>query len=344
MPAIARTVGAPLTSVYQVLTRGPAKRRVPASPPRRRPVSMIGGRTARYVRTLARLGYDGDRIATLLVIDRHAVSDFLLRLEPVRKAELARPRERSEQERLRANQAAAAARVERRRILTPPAGWSNGDRLTTGEARDWTNFMTALHEARASGADILGLASRVWFAPPRSRPQAPPVKPAIWTGPENPYVGNPKLTPEMIAEIHALRLQGWSTGKLAKRYAVTRATICYALSRRTFRDLVLPSPPPFVADPLARPDPAPRERAPEEQTQPGRAPEAGRDESPHVITSPIGWSHSAHCATGEGNEWAAFLATTAEARTRGADPLLIIPASSLPEPATWRDGSSKAPR
>ena len=76
----------------------------------------------------------------------------------------------------------------------------------------------------------------MWFAPPRSRPEAPPVEPAIWTGPENPHTGNPKLTREMIAEIRVLRAEGWSTGKLAKRYGVKRATICYALLGRTFRE------------------------------------------------------------------------------------------------------------
>ena len=109
--------------------------------------------------------------------------------------------------------------------------------------------MGTLHESpaggRLSGADILGLTSRVWFAPPRSRPEQPPVEPAIWVGPENPYVGNPKLTPDMVAEMKVLRAQGWSTGKLAKRYGVRRATICYCAlgdAHHTIRPRTAPLP------------------------------------------------------------------------------------------------------
>ena len=173
-----------------------------------------------------------------------------------------------EERRLRANQAAAAAREERRRLLTPPAGWSNGDRFATGEARDWARFMTALQEARASGADILGLASRVWFAPPRSRPEAPPVEPAIWTGPENPHVGNPKLTREMIAEIRVLRRQGgrpasWpsATASSARRSATRSWAGRFARGPR--RPLLSPAAPPSAAPPpcLRRPADHPGWRA-----------------------------------------------------------------------------------
>ena len=291
---------------------------------------QIYGQLGRRIRRLVSLGYSAEWIAATLALKPRAVADFLRRLEPVRKAELARPREPSEERRLRAHQAAAAARDERRRLLTPPAGWSNGDRFATGEARDWAQFMTALQEARASGADILGLASRVWFAPPRSRPEPPPVEPAIWVGPENPHAGNPKLTPEMLAEMHVLRAQGWSTGKLAKRYGVKRATICYALLGRTFHEVKLPPCPAFADNPLARPDPQPA--AP--------VPVAARSEPPATepATSP-GWSGGDRFATGECREWNQFLATMAEARASGADVRAlqspVFFAAPLVEPAIW---------
>ena len=230
------------------------------------------------------------------------------RLQPIRKDALVRPRDRSEEERVRARQAAVAARKEQRRLLTPPVGWSNGDRTATGEAAEWARFMTALKEARASGADILGLASRVWFAPRRSRPEAPPVEPAIWTGPENPYVGNPKLTPDMVAEMKILRAQGWSTGKLAKRYGVTRATICYALLGRTSHHL-----------------PANRSPAPPERL---REPEAVRPRQLIVDGAQAegpGWSDAARLMTGEGEEWKQFRAAMKQAIENGAD---VIGASS----------------
>jgi hypothetical protein len=325
--AIARAVGAPCTTVREVLARGPAAVRVPPAPPVR---SRDGGPSPKnrpilgplgsIVKRLAALGHSAEWIATTLSLRTKTVAEFLCRLEPVRKAELARPRGRDEEEHVRANQAARAAREERRRLLTPPVGWSNGDRLATGEAAEWARFMNALQEARASGAEILGLASRVWFAPPRSRPEQPPVESAIWTGPENPHVGNPKLTPDMIAEMKVLRAQGWSTGKLAKRYGVTRATICYALLGRTFRELRPGAP-----------------STPHAQTPPRLAPapvaKPAREEHPQLILPSPAWSKGAYFLTGEQREWEQFQAATAEARERGEE---IIGAHSDIFPGPYR--------
>jgi hypothetical protein len=301
-------------------------------PPEDRPIL---GQAGRRIRRLAALEYTAHWIAATLALKPDVVADFLRRLEPVRKTELARPRERSEEERMRASQAAAAEREARQRLLTPPAGWTNGDRFATGEAREWAQLMTTLQQARATGAEILGLASKVWFAPARSRADAPAVEPTIWTGPENPYAGSPKLTPEMIAEIIALRLQGWSTGKLAKRYGVTRATICYALTRRTFAQVVLPPPPPFVADPLTRPGQAPPTRPQEDRPQPSRPPVVERDGTSQRFAPEAGWANGDHNATGEASEWKLFLATTAEARdvSSTTSPVIVTPFPF--EPAVW---------
>ena len=56
----------------------------------------------RKVRILRKLGYQPTPIAGILGLPVADVKRFLRRLEPVRKAELARPRERSEERRLRA--------------------------------------------------------------------------------------------------------------------------------------------------------------------------------------------------------------------------------------------------
>jgi hypothetical protein len=106
----------------------------------------------------------------------------------------------------------------------PPAGWSNGDRLATGEAREWAKFVTALQEARASGADILGLASRVWFAPARREPV--PVEPVIWTGETDQRIlGSTKLTADQIAEAGAMLRSGMSWPKVAWRFGVSENTL-----------------------------------------------------------------------------------------------------------------------
>jgi transposase len=328
--ALAKHFGISQSSAYRLLMpasgQGPP---TPSGPPKSRKNSPILGQMATRVKRLKTLGFDAAWIATTLELDPAVVADFLSRIEPVRTAELVRPREPRWEKQFRANQAAKAEREERRRLLTPPAGWTENDRFRTGEATEWIGFMTALQEARATGADILGFASRLFFAPPRPLREAPPVESDIWTGPENPNVGNPKLTPEMLAEIHVLRAQGWSTGKLAKRYDVTRATICYALLGRTFRELKLPPPPPFVADPLARPSPA----------TPTHAASAPRNVPAPAPATSAGWSDADRLATGEGRDWSLFLSTAAEARASDVDgqvaPSRMSSAAPPVEPAMW---------
>jgi len=48
--------------------------------------------------------------------------------------------------------------------------------------------------------------------------------------------GRSKLTQANINEARELRAAGWSTGKLAERFGVTRNTICYALLGKTWKD------------------------------------------------------------------------------------------------------------
>jgi hypothetical protein len=223
-----------------------ATRKIPAAPPYKLPGSAIVGPRGRYVRALRDLGYTVDRTAELLALEPATVHEFLSRLKSIRGTELVRPRDRVDQQRLRANHVRAAAAEQRqaRLIPKPPAGWRTVDCLTTGEAVDWKRFLETVRSGRASSAELLGQAG-VFYAPPR-RSAEPVVEPATWTGATNPNSGKPKLSPEMIVEMKILRSQGWSTGTLAKRYGVTRATICYALLGRTFREeRPVPVPPPF---------------------------------------------------------------------------------------------------
>jgi hypothetical protein len=229
--AIAAAFGVCNATVHRILSRGPVDPEIPTGPPRRRPASGVLGQLGRHVRRFLELGYDADRIAELLALNPLAVRDFVSRITPARKESLVKPREHREERRLRAHQAAVAER--RRLIVTPPAGWSAADRANTGQGEEWARFLKTIKLAKASAVDVLGLAERLYYAPPRPT-EAPAVEPAVWTGETNVNLGNPKLTEEMRAEMRTLRLQGWSTPKLAKRYGVSRATVCYALLGRTF--------------------------------------------------------------------------------------------------------------
>jgi hypothetical protein len=227
---------------------------------RRRPIL---GQTGTKVRRLRELGYDAAAIAGSLMLEQVTVEDFLARLTPLRRArvepdKLTRPRSHSED---RAARRCILHKELRQRIPAPPppAGWTTADRSasTANDLAGYARFLAALRHGTFAPSDVLHRA-RAYYAPPRDAGQASEAshaEPAIWTGPENPHVGSPKLSPEVIAEIIALRSQGWSTGKLAKRYGVSRATICYAYSRRTFSELQLPPTPPFIAAPLLKPAP-----------------------------------------------------------------------------------------
>jgi hypothetical protein len=53
----------------------------------------------------------------------------------------------------------------------------------------------------------------------------------------------------MVTELFTLRAAGWSTGRLARRYGVQRATICYALKGRTWSHVRPAAPLPCPALP-----------------------------------------------------------------------------------------------
>jgi hypothetical protein len=100
----------------------------------------------------------------------------------------------------------------------------------------------AVRDGSLSHGELLDLFARAYYAPARS--PAPLPEPAIWTGPEKYSYGSPKIDAEKADEIRELRQRGWSTGKLARRFGVTRSTICNVLARRT--SYLPPCPAPVI--------------------------------------------------------------------------------------------------
>jgi hypothetical protein len=128
----------------------------------------------------------------------------------------------------------------------PPAEWSYAARskISRGEVAAVLKLRQAVRDGTLPAAELVDLFARVHHAAPRPAP--PPLEPAIWTGPERYSYGSPKLDAEKAAEIRELRRQGWSTGKLARRFGVTRSTICNVLLRRTSYLPPCPAPPLIV--------------------------------------------------------------------------------------------------
>ena len=90
-------------------------------------------------------------------------------------------------------------------------------------------FMATIQEARVSGADILGLASRVWFAPSRARPE-PLVESAIWAGSHSPPTKPLRLTEAQLAEAAELLKSGASYPAVAARLSCSVSTLRYYVS------------------------------------------------------------------------------------------------------------------
>jgi hypothetical protein len=69
---------------------------IPSGPPRRArrpgPQTLISGRTGTRIRILRDLGYSADRIASILAIPLDETTEFLGRIQPIRRMTLQRPR------------------------------------------------------------------------------------------------------------------------------------------------------------------------------------------------------------------------------------------------------------
>jgi len=94
-------------------------------------------------------------------------------------------------------------------------------------------------------SDVRHRAAELGSRPPvgdhASAGQAAEVLPAIAAALVNPWIGSAamhrgrsKLTEADVRELRELRRAGWSTGKIGVRFGVSRATVCYALSGKTW--------------------------------------------------------------------------------------------------------------
>jgi Helix-turn-helix domain of resolvase len=163
---------------------------IPSGPPRRDrrpgPKRLISNRTGTRVRILQDLGYGPDQIATILAIDLDELTDFLSRLEPVRRATLRRPR-------------------ERRRVpghLRKPVGRPPGLRPARPPTELEGNVVAPLVDPTPP--------RRAWVGSTSFR--------------ESPGASL-KLTPEQAVEVRRERAAGASMYELARRYKVARNTI-----------------------------------------------------------------------------------------------------------------------
>jgi hypothetical protein len=216
----------------------------------------IIGATATKIRRLTTLLYQPPRIAELLLLEPDAVCCFVRRTRRIRgrrddrrePGTMIRPRTEAEELAAHRSYQRPWYRQAKRKAQEPPPGWSYADRSAASrkDAADLVAFHAAVREGRLSAGSILDLAFRFHFAEPRS--PAPP-EPAIWTGPESYHYGASKLDTEQVAEIRELRRAGWSTGKLARRFAVTRSTICNVLLHRT--SYLPPCPAPLIMLPCS---------------------------------------------------------------------------------------------
>jgi plasmid maintenance system antidote protein VapI len=205
------------------------------------------GNTANKVRRLTGLGYKPSRIAELLLLEPAAVSSFIRRTRRLRgkrgdrqaPGDVLRPRSKSNDQAARLAARRALERRSLREAQAPPPGWSFKDRGASARAHAAALLaaQTAIREGRLSNAEMLTLAAVAYFAGPAELPE-----PAIWTGPESYQIGAPKLDSKQVELIHELRRAGWSTGKLARRFGVTRSTICNVLLQRTTYPPPCPAP------------------------------------------------------------------------------------------------------
>jgi lambda repressor-like predicted transcriptional regulator len=213
--------------------------------------------TATYCRRLAAIDYKPARIAELLRLDEEAVSSFIRRIRRIRSprrdrhgsADRLRPRTAAEERAHLLAVKRASHRRRQREEKTLPPEWSYRARSETSrsEVAALAQLQTAVREGRLATGELFDLFSRAYHAPPRG-PALPLPEPAIWTGPETYSYGAAKLDEDQAAEIRELRRQGWSTGKLARRYSLTRSTICNVLLGRTHylpprpaRPLIIPA-------------------------------------------------------------------------------------------------------
>jgi hypothetical protein len=178
-------------------------------------------------------------------------ADLLARLEPLRRGRvvpdrLVRPRSHPEERRARLNlEQAELRRQERQKVdpavqerkamlrlhRSPVDAWGSRGVLT--EVADYARFLAAAQEGRLSGAELLGLASRVHYAEPRGRLLVPSIEPALWTGDVGLMPSGPRaLTAAEILLAADLLRSGRTWDWVARHFDVAENTL-----RRHIRDI-----------------------------------------------------------------------------------------------------------
>ncbi len=212
------------------------------APGARNPARPILAQTGAKIRSLHRLGYRPERIGQILALEVGRVRDFLRRSKRRRPrgdrpvdADLVRPRQRDEQRAADVARKRAHDRQRRRRRNTPPLEWAWSGRrdAVASEAAEWARLRDAIKTGALATSEILTLADRLAVGA-HAVPAIALPPPSPWVGSAALTGGQCKLSAADVREIRELRGAGWTTGRLAQRFGVTRATICYALSGHTW--------------------------------------------------------------------------------------------------------------
>ena len=118
---------------------------------------------------------------------------------------------------------------ERKAVLrlqrSPVDAW--GSRGVSTEIADYARFLDAVRTGRLSGAELVGLASRVYHAEPTGgRREMPAIEPAIWTGNVELRVSGPiALTADEILEAADMLRSGRPWTWVAARFGVAENTL-----------------------------------------------------------------------------------------------------------------------
>jgi hypothetical protein len=189
--------------------------RAPALIPvlRSRDVRKSLGRFAVKIRRLAELGYDVETIGRIMRVPADVIAGFLDRDRRRNEPRPARPPKPPKPENP----------WKRSSALNDSAGWnpppSPPPAIAAAELVD----------------DLVNVEL------PAAPAETPPVDGAAWGHFQHRFAsgaahGRSKLTQANVDEARELRAAGWSTGRLAERYGVSRNTIAYALNGTTWQD------------------------------------------------------------------------------------------------------------
>jgi hypothetical protein len=237
--AIGRELGRSHSAVYVILNRGSGSKQVSVGPPqvcRRAKNLAVRGQSGTKIRHLAALDYPQSRIAEIMRLRPEIIADFLKRLTSsdgdrhLRKARSTREQRQLERNRLRAE-------MKPPKPVKPPTWQRSNARLDTA---GWTPPSTEELPAIAA-AELVVHQAVDELLPTRPATENPPADGPAWGHHQHRFAagerhGRSKLTRANVDEARELRAAGWSTGRLAERYGVSRNTICYALNGKTWQD------------------------------------------------------------------------------------------------------------